>query len=114
MKLRTCELCGAEYNLDEKSCPACGHGEGADHTLEQTSGDKRRPVSSGGGSTVAGKAKRQQGTGSRIGWGITCCVLGVAVLAGIFYFFKIKNLILIIYYLNIKSKCLEFFNKYSK
>lgn len=91
MELRTCEFCGTEYNTDQQKCPICGKGEGQEAV--QPEKKKRRLASTTGGARVAGKAakKEQKSRTPKWVWGVACGVLGVAVLAGIVYFFSLMD-----------------------
>jgi len=89
MELKTCEYCGTEYKAELPQCPLCGRS--SVHVVDSEPEQKKSRGRVAGTKAVSGKqqGKRVAAKKERIPrwmWAVSCIVLGIAVLIGIFYF----------------------------
>ena len=99
MELKTCDYCGTEYQSDLAQCPLCG--KSAHHSAEEQpeAAPRERGGSRVSGTRAAsrggkGKGKRTAPKADKVPgwmWTVTCIILGIAVLAGIFYFIYVMG-----------------------
>lgn len=99
MELKTCDYCGTEYQAELAQCPLCGKSAHHSEEVQPEAAPRGKGGSRAAGTRAASrggksKGKRVAEKSDRIPgwmWTVTCIILGIAVLLGIFYFIYVMG-----------------------